>query len=329
MQNHRESLLVEWINHTTPFSVKQLSSISGDASFRRYFRFTHQDKTIIAVDAPPESEDTQQFIAVAQSLKALEIATPTIFYYDDSQGFLCIEDFGDTLLIDTLNSVNQQSLYQNALNIIPQLQKMTTTSLGPLSNYDEAMAKFEMNLFDEWFLSHYLALPLNDAQRTALTTCFDYIAAHFAAQPQVGVHRDFHSRNLMMLKDQTIGVIDFQGAVLGPITYDAASLLRDCYVNHSETFIMGLLKQWHTNHYASVEWETFLFWFDITSLQRFIKIAGIFSRLALRDNKHSYLPYIPTVINSMLLIIQRYPDLSPFHDLLINDVMPKLEQKAC
>lgn len=327
MNNQREYLLVDWLNRATPYQVKQLEPVSGDASFRRYFRFTHQNQTFIAADAPPETEDSAQFVALAQALKACGLTTPNIYFYDLDLGFLCLEDFGDNLFGQALTRSNSRGLYAQALALIPKIQTLCSNAAPLLPIYDKAMVQFELELFIEWFLGQYLTISLDASEFDIVRDCFDMLTLHFTEQPQAGVHRDFHSRNLMMLENGQIGVIDFQGAVNGPFTYDAASLLGDCYVDHPRAFVLELLNDWHNKFYPYIEWTKLVFWFDMTHLQRLIKIAGIFCRLALRDNKPAYLHYLPHVVASIADITKRHDQFEKFHQLINIRIKPELERQ--
>jgi aminoglycoside/choline kinase family phosphotransferase len=322
----RKTALCQWLNQATPYKVESLHPISGDASFRRYFRFEERGTSYIAVDAPPEHEDTAMFLAVQGALSDIQIKVPNIYAVDIHQGFLCIEDFGDDLLIERLKNNDNKSWYQKALSIIPQIQEVHSTSLGNLPSYNEKMVRFEMNLFEEWFLKRYLSTELENEETVLVERTVSFITEQFIEQPQVGVHRDFHSKNLMVLQDDNLGVIDFQGAVIGPITYDAVSLLKDCYIDCPADILEDLLEEWHNKHIVNYTWQQFRYDFDITALQRLIKVAGIFARLGIRDNKVSYLAHIPKVIESISNIMGKYPQFTEFSAFLNEIVIKQLEQ---
>ncbi len=296
--------------------------VSGDASFRRYFRFEDQGKSVIAVDAPPETEDSQRFIDMARSYKQLGILVPEIYCADETQGFYCQQDFGDQLFSDVVNNNNSQDLYAQALDCLPAIQGCTDIKGESLPQFDSSLIDVEYSLFTNWLVSDYLGLVLNAAQIMTLQGAFEHIKQVFLEQPQVGVHRDFHSRNLMIVNNQQIGIIDFQDAVVGPLTYDAVSLLRDCYKRWPASDVENWLADWHTKHYAQYPWSEFKYWFDMTGLQRHIKASGIFARLCIRDHKPAYLQDIPRTLEYVIEVAHGYPALRDFADLVKEMVLP-------
>lgn len=320
----RKQQLHTWINQNTDFECGSLEIVSGDAGFRRYYRFVHNEKSIIAVDAPPTSEDTSQYIAVGQSYQEKGIKVPEIYAFDLAHGFYLQQDFGNRLFSELLTVDTCDELYPKALANIPIIQNCLSTAKGPLPVHDAAFIDRELNLFPDWLLAKYLQLQLTDAEEKMLATVFDEVKNSCLIQPKVGMHRDYHSRNLMLLEDDEIGVIDFQDAVVGPITYDAVSLLRDSYQDWPAEKVQQWLQNWHAEYYTQYPWDEFKMWFDSVGMQRHIKIAGIFARLCLRDNKPSFLADIPHTLNYLIDEASQYPRYFEFASFVRERVLPNV-----
>ncbi|MFT2090281.1 aminoglycoside phosphotransferase family protein [Paraglaciecola sp. 2405UD69-4] len=329
-QSTREQQLLSWINLNTEFSCQSLVMVSADASFRRYFRFLSGDKWIIAVDAPPQYENIAAFLNVASSYSAAGINVPKVYAYDLDLGFYCQQDFGNTLFSGQLNQQNCQQLYKQALGVIPLLQKCTSTENGPLPEYDRALVDRELAMMKDWLVEQYLELDLSNTELGVLDNALKSISEKFLAQPKVGVHRDYHSRNLMILDDE-IGVIDFQDAVVGPVTYDAVSLLRDCYQRWPSQWVEAWLKDLHQEYYAKYAWADFKYWFDVTGMQRHIKVAGIFARLYIRDGKSGYLADIPRTLEYLIEAANDYPEYKKFATVICDNILPAVlaKQQGC
>ena len=318
----RQQQLHMWINQNTDFDCQSLEVVSGDAGFRRYFRFVHHEQSIIAVDAPPESENTSQYIAVAQSYREKGINVPEIYAYDLAQGFYLQQDFGHRLFSDILTVDSSDLLYPKALANIPIIQSCLSTEKGPLPVHDDTFIDRELSLFTDWLLGKYLQLRLTDAEKNMLIKVFAEVKNACLIQPKAGIHRDYHSRNLMLLENDEIGVIDFQDAVVGPITYDAVSLLRDSYQDWPKVKVLQWLQNWHAEYYAQYPWAEFKMWFDCVGMQRHIKIAGIFARLCIRDNKPSFLADIPHTLDYLIDEASQYPEYSEFASFVRERVLP-------
>ncbi|WP_407644833.1 aminoglycoside phosphotransferase family protein [Flocculibacter collagenilyticus] len=326
----RRAQLRDWLS--TVFETESISLIpvSGDASFRRYFRFTHNGSSLIAVDAPPTHENSEAFVAISKVYLKQGVRVPALIEYDLKQGFMCLEDFGDNLLLPQLTNDNVMQLYTNALAILPDIQQVQTTGLGDLPMYDSELLLREMHLFTDWLLPHHLNMDLTEAQRNVIYHAFHLLKENALNQPQVGVHRDYHSRNLMMLENNELGVIDYQDAVVGPITYDAVSLLRDCYIVWPDETVEQLLS--HFRHLlieqnqltADISEATFQRWFDLMGMQRHLKASGIFARLNYRDHKASYLNDIPRTVTYIIDVAKKYPAFDQFTAFLEQDILPKL-----
>jgi aminoglycoside/choline kinase family phosphotransferase len=323
-------MLHQWlIQHFSDDNI-QLTSLTGDAGFRCYYRFSHKGTSFIAVDAPPEKSNNDAFVFMQESLSKQNILVPNIVAVDLSLGFFCLADFGETLLADILTSENMSIIYQKAIEILPPLQSALSQSTAEIPHYDNAFVELELNIFPEWLLAEHLSLTLTDNEQKQLKNCFSVLNDNMMSQPQVLIHRDYHSRNIMVLENQKLGIIDFQDAVIGPITYDIVSLLRDCYLKWPDakvtlllnSYIDAVTKQYSLTHITPAQWQR---WFDLTGVQRHIKASGIFARLKHRDNKSGYLNDIPLTLNYIVDITERYPELSFLHQLLLNKVIPAME----
>jgi aminoglycoside/choline kinase family phosphotransferase len=322
----RQAQLLDWINNFTPFLCQQLDMVYGDASFRRYFRFTYQHQSIIAVDAPPEFEDSQKFVLIAELYAKNGLSVPQVLAHDQHQGFYCLQDFGNRLFAAALDQTSCQHLYPQALGLLPSVQLCTSTSQANLPGFDDNLLTAEFEIFTHWLLNVHLQLTLSAQEHLIVSQTFTCLRANFFAQPQVGVHRDFHSRNLMLLDDGNIGVIDFQDAVLGPITYDAVSLLRDCYQRWPSAWVDQWFANWHAQYYGQYSFEQFKRWFDLTGLQRHIKASGIFARLYHRDGKGHYLADIPRTLEYLCEIGGQYSECEAFARLITHKIIPRLTE---
>lgn len=323
----RKKALSRWISQIK-VGHTPLEMISGDASSRRYFRFHDQNCNYIAVDAPPEQEDVELFVALTEKYSQEGLNVPSVYHYDLEQGFMCLLDLGDELLSLHLNLENVIDFYRSALNLLPSIRNVQATRLGQLPHYDASMLSFEMNLMDEWFIKKLLMIQLNSAQKDQLSAVKQIIIDNVTSQSQVGVHRDFHSRNLMLYNNE-IAVIDYQGAVIGPVTYDLVSLLRDCYVDWPCDVLDNLLKEQfiHLKQegvlFEGTSEAEFIKGFDLMGMQRHIKVLGIFSRLSLRDQKHHYLEDIPRVLHYLIDVSSRYVEFKDFSIWLREEILPK------
>ena len=296
-----------------------LEPASSDASFRRYFRVSVENKTWILMDAPPSQEDTAPFIKVASFFFEHGINVPEIVAKDIEQGFLLLSDFGSTAYLDELDTQSVDLLYRAAIDSLIKLQLINSNSIE-LVNYDEGLLQQEMTLFPDWFLNKHLDIPAP----SFLQQTFDVLINNAIEQPQAIVHRDYHSRNLMHTKTSSPGIIDFQDAVIGPITYDLVSLLRDCYISWPQEklneFIRYYLSQAQAKGLlAGISFEQFTRWFDLMGLQRHIKVLGIFCRLNYRDNKPNYINDLPLTLHYVKEVSAKYPELSLLNHFLSED----------
>ncbi|HEX5278186.1 MAG TPA: phosphotransferase [Fluviicoccus sp.] len=318
-----------WVRTHTPFTpAAALDIVSGDASFRRYFRLQHGQGSLICVDAPPDKENSRPFVAIARALFAHQVHVPEVLAVDFEQGFMLLSDLGDTLLRPCLNDDSVDELYGQAMDELLHLLTSPQPNDYPLPPYDHARLMTEMSLFRDWFLGRYLALELTAEETVLVDGVCDRIAHAVLAQPIVFVHRDYHSRNLMVLPTGRLGVIDFQDAVTGPITYDLVSLLRDAYVEWPSDRVNGWVEAFRRKLLAAgqitaeVDTAAFQAWFDWMGAQRHLKVLGIFARLSLRDGKHSYLNDIPLVFKYLVDEIGLYPELAAFREWVLARVVP-------
>ncbi len=318
----RAKLIITWLTNTLNLDIINFEPASSDASFRRYFRVTHEKGSQIVMDAPPEKEDIKPFIRIATFFKKAGINVPKIVQQDLEQGFLLLEDFGSLCYLDRLTEENATTLYLNAFNSLYEMQTKIVAPSCQLPCYDEELLGNELNLFFDWFLEKYLSLSIPEDIKNKTT---QVLIASALEQPQVCVHRDFHSRNLMFLDNDRPGIIDFQDAVIGPVTYDLVSLLRDCYIAwpqaNVQQWMMLYFEQISTLNLTTANLETFTRWFDLMGLQRHLKAIGIFSRLHLRDNKSNYLQDIPLTMNYVVQICNEYPELKEFSQFLNTTIL--------
>ncbi|QOP42193.1 aminoglycoside phosphotransferase family protein [Sulfurimonas marina] len=297
---------IEQFLQTTPYKDFKLEVASADASFRSYYRLTKDDESYILMDASLEKESLHPFLLVSQKLLDVDVKAPKIFHQDLEYGYLILEDFGDTNLLDLLNEENFESFYKKAIDEIIKMQGADTTQL-PL--YDKEFLHFEMDLMQEWYLEKKLSLNLSRENKQMLKQALERISEIVLSQPQESfVHRDFHSRNIMVKADGSLGIIDYQDGMSGAITYDLVSLLKDCYISFEREKVEQLVLYFRDRLGLEVEDEEFLKWFDFMGLQRHIKVLGIFSRLHLRDNKEGYLKDIPLTLSYVLETASRYDE---------------------
>ena len=319
----RLNAALDWLQNHLLLDIQRAETASSDASFRRYFRITHAAGCHIVMDAPPDKENTEPFIRIAALFKAAGLHVPEIYAINREQGFLLLEDFGSTSLLDALHADTADRLYRQALDSLLRLQTGIDTRSCQLSAYNTALLERELGIFAEWFLEKLLGLILPVAIRSPL---HQLLIDSALAQPQVCVHRDYHSRNLMLTDHNSPGIIDFQDAVIGPISYDAVSLLRDCYIcwpqHQVELWMDHYYRQLRNAELIHVEPDTFRRWFDLMGLQRHLKAVGIFARLHLRDSKSAYLGDIPRTLEYISQTCQSYPELQDFNHFLQQQVQP-------
>lgn len=314
----REQILNQWLNTVLPKAPFTLTPLTGDASFRRYFRVHQNQKTYIVMDAPPEKETLTPFLAIAAILEQSGILVPARFEQELKHGFLLLSDFGEKLLFNSLTPDNTPSSYSDAIRVLLQLQ----TIQANLPPFDAKHIYHELSLFKDWFLKAHLGLSLNEQELDLLDNTFSYLVDELVHQPQVFIHRDYHSRNIMRLPNNSLGIIDFQDAMIGPCAYDLVSLLKDCYLNWPKTFRDNLVDTFylHSPQAQHLSKQNFTEAFEMCGLQRHLKVLGIFSRLALRDHKPNYLNDLPLVLHYVMDCLENRPALSAFYQFMSEKV---------
>lgn len=324
----RTHLLNNWIKKLFPSDSFKIIPASKDASYRSYYRLFIKNETYIIMDAPPVYINLSSFIDITKRLKECKVNVPKIFELNLKQGFLLLSDFGNELYLNNLNQGNADKLYENAILNIINIQFHADTKNIPL--YDSSKLYSEMNLFIDWLLKKYLELDISH-EKDYLDEVFHILAVNALDQPQKFTHLDYHSRNLMILPEQSLGVIDYQDAVKGPLTYDLISLLKDCYIKWSKQKIDAWVNFYLEN--LQEEKPNFCFdrkkfqrWFDLMGVQRHIKASGIFARLALKDNKHGFLKDIPRTLSYISDLEPNYKELRPLCLFINKTILPRLEK---
>jgi aminoglycoside/choline kinase family phosphotransferase len=307
-----------------------LQPASADASFRRYFRLHSQGKSFVVMDAPPEQEDCRPFIRVAGYLETMRLSAPRVLEANLDDGFLLLTDLGSTQYLHHLqqNAANAEPLYADALNALIVMQNRGAAFQSLLPPYDEELLRFELSLFHDWLCEKHLGLEFtNDDKSNWMTVC-DLLVNNALDQPQVFVHRDYHSRNLMLLNNGNPGILDFQDAVEGPLTYDLVSLLKDCYVSWPEQQVVDWALYFYENSAATLQQKMdegqFLRHFELMGVQRHLKASGIFARLNMRDGKPGYMKDVPRTLAYIAELGQRYDELSFLVDLIEVRCLPAL-----
>ncbi len=321
--------LMDWLENDLLLQADNFQPASSDASFRRYFRFSSADDSFIVMDAPPDKEKLAPFIHVAGLMASAGVKTPEIYQQNFEDGFLLLEDFGSQSFLQALAEGAAEVLYPQALASLFRLQTCRDLVAADLPHYDQALLHRELAIFSDWFIGDYLDLTMPEALWDGVQAALIESAL---AQPVTCVHRDYHSRNLMVLADNQIGVIDFQDAVIGPITYDVVSLLRDCYVAWPEEQLAVWLQDYYQRLQAealvAVDYPQFKRWFDLMGMQRHLKAIGIFSRLHLRDGKSGYLADIPRTLNYVTQVCGEYPAFAEFGEFLQATVLPAWQKNT-
>lgn len=327
MQTRLEQLET-WLSQVLAGASHTIAPASADASFRRYFRVTLSTHTLIAMDAPPEHENCEPFVRIAELFAAAGLNVPHVLEKDLKQGFLLLTDLGDRTFLDALTPDNASAMYRDAYMALVKLQSHSKP--GVLPAYDEALLTREMMLFPDWYVTKHLAIELSADQQQVLQKTFDLLNRNILGQGQVYVHRDYHSRNLMVC-DVNPGVLDFQDAVYGAITYDLVSLLKDAYIAWPEEQMLDwAVRYWQAARKAHLpvpaDFSEFYRDFEWMGAQRHIKVLGIFARLYYRDGKENYLKDMPLVMDYLRRVCARYVELRPLLRLLdqLHDNKPEV-----
>jgi aminoglycoside/choline kinase family phosphotransferase len=321
--------LTRWVRDDLGFSGSLIAPASVDASFRRYFRVTRGQDTYIVMDAPPGKEDLGPFLKVARILAGLDLNVPMILARDVQRGYLMLSDLGSRQYLEELSSESAADrLYRDALGALQIIQSADAGVSSDLPRYGRSLLMQEMELMPEWFLRRHLGMSVDAGERAMLDRLFEALVQSATAQPAVLVHRDYHSRNLLLSAENNPGILDFQDAVWGPITYDLVSLLKDCYI----AWPPSRVREWalrfreqllERGSGMSANADEFMRWFDLIGLQRHIKVLGIFARLNYRDGKSQYIKDLPRVLNYTREAAAAYPETAHFADFVVRRVDPQ------
>ena len=319
----RQTELKKWLETVYPDQPFELSFAAADADFRRYFRATFSDgHTVVCMDAPPDKMSVAPYLKVQKLFHMVNV--PQVLHVDETQGFMVLNDLGRTTFLTAMtqekNEAAHKALLLEAVGELIELQLASRS--GVLPEYDREVMLREINLFPEWFVAKELGRELNFKQRRLWQQTVDTLLPPLLAQPKVYVHRDYIVRNLM-LQEGRPGVLDFQDALYGPISYDLVSLLRDAFIGWDEEFVLDLvIRYWEQARAAGLpvppEFDEFYRWFEWMGVQRHLKVAGIFARLYHRDGKDKYRPEIPRFLNYLRRVSRRYQDLAPLYALLVD-----------
>ena len=316
----RATVRLAWVRQALDDETLTLASASADASFRSYWRTHHDGRSWIVMDSPPAQEDPRPWLEIGTRLSTAGLHVPAVKACDLEQGFLLIEDLGSQLYLPALNDDTVDALYGDAMDAMLRMQRdADTTGLRP---YDHAFLKRELEILPEWFLRRHLGYTPECEEWDVLESAFTVLLHNALEQPRSFVHRDYHSRNLLVTARNNPGIIDFQGALHGPITYDLASLLRDCYIAWDRARVVGWVESYRQRLQAAqlidvnVGPQRFRRWFDLIGLQRHVKVLGIFCRLGYRDGKLGYLDDLPRVYDYVIDVAGAYPELADFVALL-------------
>ncbi len=330
LNDARLALLQGWLSRDLGLRAQRIERASSDASFRRYFRVLRDDGTLIVMDAPPETEDVRPYLRVTALLEPLGVHVPHVYESDVARGFVLLEDLGSTHYLAMLGAAGDaQRLYGDALQALAEIQLRGAAAAAELAPYDRAPLERELALMPEWFLGRHLALELTGGEREMIAAAFEFLIGEGVSQPQVFVHRDYHSRNLMVLADRNPGVLDFQDALRGPIGYDLASLLKDCYISWPRERVLEWLSGYRSllksrGGHVGAGPAQFLRWFDLIGAQRHIKVLGIFARLWYRDGKPGYLRDLPLTLDYVRETCRLYPELAALSEFMERRVAPEL-----
>lgn len=328
----RLNALHNWLNKLTQNSSFHLTPIAGDASFRRYFRLHYDTSSFIVMDAPPDKEKLSPFISIARTLSENGVRAPEILAFDLEQGFALLEDFGDALLLDDIESERTEGHYRSAINTLQSMQTCPTDTPN-LPTFDAAFMHQEIQLFCVWFLEQWLGITPSHAEDHMLGNIFTYLVDTILNQPTCFIHSDYHSRNLALIgpiQAPMIGVLDFQDAMIGPFTYDLVSLLKDSYVKTPDITCLARLNYFYEHmprQQATWSRDAFEHAFHLMGLQRHLKVLGIFCRLHARDGKSQYLSDLPLTFSYLVDALTIEEELLPFKQFIDERVYPAFKYK--
>lgn len=345
----RMTQLEHWLDMQFLDASIQIHPMKNDASFRHYYRCTINTSSYVVMDAPPDKENSEAFFKITQILSQFNILVPKIMAYDKQNGFMVLSDFGDTWLLEVLTaSTPSEALawYQKAITDLVQFQQIDTQPLKigieyTLPLFDAAHIMLELSEFNEWFIDSLLMISLNTNEKEVIENMKAVLVQSALQEPQVVIHLDYHSRNLMVLPEGRLGIIDYQDAKVGPLSYDLASLLKDCYITWSPDLIQACILHFYQQSEAAQyiplpTLSEFITSFEFMALQRHLKVLGRFSRLKIRDNKPYYLKDIPRIIHYVNEVLPKHPQLSAFATLWHTIILPAFtlyqktqEEPAC
>jgi aminoglycoside/choline kinase family phosphotransferase len=327
----RLALIHDWVDKGLGLAPRSIEPASSDASFRRYFRvFREAGGTAIVMDAPPGKEDVRPYVKVSRLLEATGVHVPHIHEMDAERGLLLLEDLGSTQYLARLNAGDDaDALYGDALTALSSIQVRGQEASAELAPYDRAALLREMSLLPDWFIARHLELTLPEGERAVIAEAFEFLVLEALAQPKVFVHRDYHSRNLMVTAERNPGVIDFQDALAGPIGYDLVSLLKDCYISWPRDRVERWVSAYRQRLVklggpGGQDDREFLRWFDLIGVQRHLKVLGIFARLWYRDGKSGYLRDLPLTLEYVRDTCARYPELAGLSRIVEQHFVPQL-----
>ncbi|WP_243041665.1 aminoglycoside phosphotransferase family protein [Dyella sedimenti] len=316
----RAAARLAWTRTALGDATLTLESASSDASFRSYWRTHHDGASWIVMDSPPDKEDPRPWLAIGERLADAGLHVPAVRATDLEQGFLLIEDLGNRLYLPALNEHTADALYGDAMDALLRMQ--TRMDYADLPPFNQPLLVSGLEVMPEWFLGRHLGHTPSCGEWDVLEAAFDVIVRNALEQPRCFVHRDYHSRNLLIVEHNNPGIIDFQGALGGPITYDLASLLRDAYIVWPRERVEGWVESYRQRLLgagmidAPADPARFLRWFDLTGMHRHVRVLGQFYRLWYRDGKPGYLANVPTVYRYVVSVAKRYPELADFVALL-------------
>lgn len=321
----QNTVLHDFLHNQLGLNDAKCVPLQNDASLRKFYRINTMPTTIL-MDARLDTKN-KEFIENALLLKSYGLRTPEIFYADIAAGLFHVEDFGDHLLINNSATSNIRCYLQKAIDVIQTLQSIPVSKISTPIYFDQDFILRELNLFKHWYIGRYLELQLRITEEQLLDDTLTFITQHLLSQPYVCMHRDYHSKNLMLLPDETIGLLDFQDLMIGPITYDVVSLLKDCYVTWNDNLVADMLNYFYQNNHHSLNFnskEAFIFYFDITGLQRHLKVLGGFSKIYLERGNSFYLQYFDRILDYIVQVAAKYPQFDEFYQLLIGTILPRL-----
>lgn len=325
MMNDRLPALQQWLTQQLGKASIEMTPLQQDASLRRFYRLNTEPNTVL-MDAALDLKN-QEFITAAALLKSYNLNVPTVFFYDLKLGLFQLEDFGDNLLFNNTEHASIESFLKGAVDAIIKIQSIPTSELSNPPIFDAAFIQRELGLFIEWFVNQYVELQLTNTQQSIIEDTFHDIEQSLLTQSYVCMHRDFHSKNIMVLSDQSLGILDFQDLMIGPATYDLVSLLKDCYIDWPAEIMQNILQhffQMTAERLNFKDYDDFVFHFDMTGLQRHLKVLGGFSKIYFTRNNSSYLQYFDRVLAYVIQVTAKYPQLDSFNRVLTTVIIPKL-----